>query len=138
FVMHAEGIEELEPKAMAQLDAIDHKFGIEERPLYEREPYYQQSAVREMVSSPLTFIKKVASQLVSFWVLGGNRAKTVAFALMQIPVLGIAAGGMRVQLRSQPRAVFGVAAVGCYLIGVYSMSLAVCRYSMPLRPWMLL
>jgi len=94
--------------------------------------------VREMVSSPLTFIKKVASQLVSFWVLGGNRAKTVAFALMQIPVLGIAAGGMRVQLRSQPRAVFGVAAVGCYLIGVYSMSLAVCRYSMPLRPWMLL
>jgi hypothetical protein len=136
LVTQAEGIEELEADAAASLETLDRRLGIESLPLYEREPYYQRQAVGDVRNHPLGFARKVGVQGVTFWILGGDRRKTFLFTVLQLPVLVLFALAVRDRVRLDPGSLTGVCLVGAYFWAVYAVSLALCRYSMPLRPWL--
>jgi len=138
FVLQADGVEALETMAKARIAALDRAQGIQDLSLAEREPFYKREIMREVRDAPLQYLRKAAVQSINFWVLGGDRRKTAFFAALQIPVLAVFAFALR-QRRSIDRHVFlGLAVVGTYLFAVHIVALAIARYSMPLRPWIVL
>jgi len=138
FVLQAGGVETLEAMAKARIAALDREHGIDNLPLHEREPFYEREIIREVRTDPLRCLFKVAVQSMSFWVLGGDRRKTAFFAALQIPVLFVFGVALRRRWSFERHTYFGLVVVGAYLFAVHIVALAIARYSMPLRPWIVL
>ena len=138
FALKEEGIVDLEQMAKAELRALDRELGIEGLSPCEREPYYMREELRRIRTQPARFARKLAAQSLAFWTLGGDRHKSLMFLLLQLPVLFLLPGALRFHWRTQRHVLLGFCIVGCYMVAVHSISLAIARYSMPLRPWIML
>ena len=137
-VTEADGIVELEAMAKERLARLNESLGIVGLPAVEREPYYRAVAIEEMRNPPWSLPRRMAIQSVSLWLLGGDRRNTLVFAALQLPVLILAALGVWRWKRFDPNDLVALAAVAGYLMLVHGASLAIARYSMPLRPWLVL
>jgi len=117
---------------------LDRRLEIEGLPLHKRDPVYMREVIRRAAADPLGYVSKAAIQSVAFWVLGGDRLKTVIFAALQLPLLVLCAFAVRRSLWTHRRDLLGLAVVGGYLFLVHIAGLSIARYSMPLRPWIVM
>ena len=138
YVLEEEGNVALEARAKERLTRLNASLGITGLPLVEREPYYRVAALEEMRNPPWSLPRRMAVQSVTLWVLGGDRFKTLVFAALQLPVMALAAWGVWRARTFAPDHLVGLAAVSVYLILLHTASLSFARYSMPLRPWLVL
>jgi hypothetical protein len=136
-VLRSEGAVELEGMAKARLAEIDRDNGVSGEPLHEREPLYRRYVITRIFEDPVALLQKMTVQSLTLWVLGGDHRKTFVFAALQLPVL-LLVGFAIASSRSTRHRMVGFATVAVYLWGAYAFSLAMARYSMPLRPWMVL
>jgi len=138
FALKEDGVVDLERMAKERLRALDRELGIENFPPCAREPYYMREELRRIRTQPGHFAYKLVAQSLAFWTLGGDRHKTLLFLMLQLPVLFLLPAALRFYWRTQRRALLGFYIVGCYMLAAHSISLAIARYSMPLRPWIVL
>ncbi|HZN04214.1 MAG TPA: hypothetical protein VFD06_11590 [Candidatus Polarisedimenticolia bacterium] len=137
-VTEADGIVALEALAKERLARLDASLGIAGLPAVEREPYYRAVALEEMRNPPWSLPRRMGIQSVSLWLLGGDRRNTLVFAALQLPVLILTGVAVWRGRTFRPNDLVALAAVAGYLILVHGASLAIARYSMPLRPWLVL
>jgi len=133
-----EGVVDLERIAKERLRALDRELGIEHVPPCVREAYYMREELRRIRTQPGHFAHKLVAQSMAFWALGGDRHKTLLFQMLQLPLLCLVPAAIRFHWRTHRRALLGFGVIACYMVMVHSVSLAIARYSMPLRPWIML
>jgi 4-amino-4-deoxy-L-arabinose transferase-like glycosyltransferase len=129
---------ELEGLAKQDLNKLKSELGIHGLPLHEREDYYRNRIIENIKSDPVSFIQKLAIQSITFWILGGDFKNTIYYIILQIPLLVITLVAIWKWYPTSNRAFVGVLIVSFYLIAAHAASLAIARYSMPLRPWLIL
>ena len=135
-IFKKDGIIALEEMAMDRLSEIDRQYGIQDLPEENREPYYRKVALDRIRSSPWTFARKLATQAVSFWFLGGYRQNTLMFVALQLPLLCLMPLAFIYILREHEGTCISIGLMSCYMVVVHVASLSIARYSMPLRPWL--
>lgn len=138
YMFEAEGILDLEARAKARLRQIDERLGIAGLPGYEKDSYYRTVAMDDWRQEPTSLVRKLAVQSLAFWTLGGSRAKTLLFTALQLPVLFVFLFALAQWLPTKTEALLGVVTVTAYLAAVHALSLAIARYSLPVRPWLVL
>ncbi|HET8945720.1 MAG TPA: hypothetical protein VFQ07_01955 [Candidatus Polarisedimenticolia bacterium] len=134
----AYGIMPLEALAKERLAALNARLGIAGLSAVEREPYYRAVAIDELRHPIWSLPHRMAIQSVALWLLGGDRRNTLVFAALQLPVLLLAILAVWRLRAFAPNDLVGIGALAGYLILVHSATLAIARYSMPLRPWLVL
>jgi hypothetical protein len=99
--------------------------------------YLFQRVVEKYKNSPLLFLRTVVSNLFNFW-CGGKTWKSVALdAVIQIPLVVLAATGVAACWRNgRFNAVAPMALLILYIVGVSVPILAQARYSAPLIPFL--
>jgi hypothetical protein len=137
-VTEADGIMALEALAKERLAALNDRLGIAGLSAVEREPYYREVAIDELRHPIWSLPRRMAIQSASLWLLGGDRRNSLVFAALQLPVLALAAVAVWRLKAFAPDDLVGLGALAAYLILVHSATLAIARYSMPLRPWLVL
>lgn len=136
-VLEGKYVTELEKMAKLELAKFDSELGIRELPLWEKENYYRSRIFENIKKKPFDFFKKIIIQSVTFWILGANLKNTVCYAILQIPILITALVAVRKWFSISNRAFAGFIIVSLYFMAAHIPSLAIARYSMPLRPWLI-
>jgi hypothetical protein len=138
YAFEAPGIVTLEDLAKKRLADLNTALGIGDLPLQEREPRYREVALDEARGDPLGLLRKMAVQSIAFWFAGGDARNTLIFLALQAPLLALCLWSVTRWRTFPPADLVGVGSVSIYLLAVHSFSLAIARYSMPLRPWLVL
>lgn len=102
--------------------------------LAEQETAVRNYLLHKYLSHPLFFLKKVAIQSVQFWYLGGDKLRSLLFAIMQFPLLIVGLFGMACALRRR----FFIAPlllIIVYFMVIYALSYSSARYSIPIMPY---
>lgn len=99
--------------------------------------YLKQRVIDEYVRSPSLFLKCISSNLIKFWLAGKSWASTAANALIQVPLVVLAAFGAYLIVRQgklvllTPLALFIL-----YYWAVHLPILGQARYSIPIVPFL--
>ncbi|KPK39170.1 MAG: hypothetical protein AMJ78_08910 [Omnitrophica WOR_2 bacterium SM23_29] len=99
----------------------------------------QETAVRnylshKYLSQPSFFLKKVAIQSVQFWYLGGDKLRSLLFAIMQFPLLIVGLFGMVCALRRR-FFIVPLLLIIVYFMVIYALTYSSARYSIPIMPY---
>lgn len=86
------------------------------------------------LSSPLSLLKMVAIQSVQFWYLGGDKLRSLLFAIMQSSLLIPGLFGVVYALRRR-LFIMPLLLIIIYFVLIHAISIGAARYSIPIMPY---
>ena len=102
--------------------------------LVEREAAIWNYLLHKYLSSPAFFFRKVATEFVQLWYLGGDKLRCLLFASMQLTLLIPSLFGIIYAARRN-QFILPLMLIISYFVIVYSISVGVARYSLPIMPY---
>ncbi len=102
--------------------------------LAEQEALIQNHIFHKYLSSPLFLLKKVVIQSVQFWYLGGDKLRSLLFAIMQLSLLIPGLFGVVYALRRR-LFIMPLLLIIIYFMLIHAISVGAARYSIPIMPY---
>jgi len=100
----------------------------------EQEVTIRNYLLRKYLSSPAFFFKKAAIQSVQFWYLGGDKLRSLLFAIMQSALLIPGLFGV-IYAAKRKFFILPLVLIIIYFIFIHAVSFGAARYSIPIIPY---
>ena len=104
----------------------------------EMESALSEYLKQDIIENPGKHVTKVVTQAFSFWFLGGSAIQTAAYTVLAVPVLILALYAVFFTLGLRNIQVWAIVLTVGYFVAVHAVILALARYSVPVRPWVVL